>query len=584
MGGRTVSDELKVDKYTINDIFIYYIKDKFYINRRYQRKLVWEINEKQLLIDSILKEIPIPAILIAEYKTIEDDKTILEIVDGMQRLDAIISFMLGKFGVKYNNEICYFDPNSYPETFDLAKSNNVVYPTPYLPKEMCQNFYRYQIPTIITGQDDATINMIFSRINSTGRKISSHDLRQSISVGIFPDLVRRIASRIRGDYTYDDKICLCDMPKISVGLKKYGYGVDVNDVFWRRHDLITLSNIKESSDEEIIETLVATILLKEDFKKSKKSLDDLYNVKTKLGNKIESLISSIGKEKLENDFSDVFSQIDSIFLAVKSNFSSFLFKEKRICNKDECFKVLYLALYRLLSEGYVISDYKAVANSIKGASFIFEKIIRKQKIDYNITNKNIDNLYKILKPEFSYGVAVKNLEFEKEIDKRLSYSKIEKQTIEFKIGISNFESKSINMNVIEDISRALVGMSNLSDPKEMGMVIIGIANDRQAFDNWHDIYGESAVICNQHYITGISSEAKKLYGNTDSYYRKINRLIKSQPISEKLKNYILENFEVVDYHGKEIIIFKSKNVGEISLYNNEKYIRQSNETVKMSAK
>lgn len=43
---RTVTNDLRVDRYTVNDIFVNYLKDKFYVNRRYQRKLVWGIEEK----------------------------------------------------------------------------------------------------------------------------------------------------------------------------------------------------------------------------------------------------------------------------------------------------------------------------------------------------------------------------------------------------------------------------------------------------------------------------------------------------------------------------------------------------------
>ena len=245
---RTVNDDLRVDKYTVNDIIVNYVKDKFFVNRRYQRKLVWGIDEKRLLIDSILKRIPLPAVLIAQYKLVESNTTILEIVDGMQRLDAIISFVLGKFEVEYDGKLCYFDPYSNNETFNLVMSNKLTVQENLIPKDICQEFCRYELPAIITGQDDETIELIFSRINSTGKKISAHDLRQSMSTGEFPDLVRRIASRVRGDYTHDDRICLCDMPKISVGFKKYGYGVDMDDVFWRRHDLINSFNLKESKD------------------------------------------------------------------------------------------------------------------------------------------------------------------------------------------------------------------------------------------------------------------------------------------------------------------------------------------------
>lgn len=63
-----------------------YRKNLLYVNRRYQRKLVWTVKEKQNLIESILKKYPVPLILLA---SIEDGK--YEIIDGMQRLvNAII--------------------------------------------------------------------------------------------------------------------------------------------------------------------------------------------------------------------------------------------------------------------------------------------------------------------------------------------------------------------------------------------------------------------------------------------------------------------------------------------------------------
>lgn len=577
---RTVTNDLRVDRYTVNDIFVNYLKDKFYVNRRYQRKLVWGIEEKRLLIDSIFKGIPLPAILIAQYELREEKTTVLEIVDGMQRLNAIISFVLGDFDIVYENKHCYFDPSSYNETFQLMMDSKLQAKEQLVPKDICQEFCRYQIPAIITGQDDEIIELIFSRINSTGRKISSQDLRQSMATGDFSDLVRRIASHFRKDFTYDDRINLADMPKISVGYSCYGYGVDLDTVFWKRHDLITTPNMKESKDEEIIETLVATVLLGNNFKKSKDSLDNLYKKGNKCNIKIEKIVAEVGKDNLEDKFTKVFDIIDMIFNSVNSNFSSFIFNKNRVNNKDECFKILFLAIYKLIDDGFMILDYKVVANHIKDARTIFDEFINAKKIDYNQAQIATSNLYKMLKPAFATKITQEKSEIESEIEKRLSYSKIELQMTEFKIGVSNFNSSKFNMNCIQDISKTLVAMSNTNSEKECGLVIVGIANDKKAYDEWYKVFGEQPVIISQHYVPGVGCEAKK-FGGSDVYYRALRKKISSEPISPKLKDYILSNFEYINFHGVELLIFKSINVGEISLYNNGKYVRQSNETVKM---
>lgn len=582
---RSVSNTLTVERFTVNDIIVNYLKDSFYVNRRYQRKLVWEINEKRLLIDSMIKEIPLPAILIVKFNVPDGQEHILEIVDGMQRLNAIISFVLGEFGITYNNKMCYFDPNSNNETFQLLMENDKRLikheADSLLPKNLCIDFCRYQLPAIITGKDNSTVDLIFSRINSTGRKISSQDLRQSMAIGEFSDVVRRIASDVRLDNTFDDHIRLCDIPKISVGYKQYGYGVDLETIFWRRHDLINIPHIKESQDEEIIETLLATVLLG-DFKKSKSNLDDLYEKGTTLNNEVETKVSEIGKTVLEEKFKCVFDMFDMIFDSVNSDFSSYIFVKKNTKNKDECFKILFLALFKLISEGYVITDYQHVAECIKDSKFIFDNFIKSTRVDYNDMNLAVRNLYKILKPSFSKEIIRTSNEMTDEIDKRLKYSKIERPMTEFKIGISDFMSNSVNMNVITDIAQTLVGMANTNlNNNEEGLLIIGIADDRKSYNNWKDVFKEQAVINNQHYIPGVTKEAEKLYGKTDSYYRALRKLIEEQPISPKLKEYILDTFEPFDYHGIEVIVFKSKNMGEISLYDGIKYVRHSNETLKI---
>lgn len=585
---RTVSNILTVERYTVNDIIVNYLKDLFYVNRRYQRKLVWGIEEKRLLIDSMIKGIPLPAVLLVKYDVPEGKKNILEIVDGMQRINAITSFVLGEFGIEYNNSICYFDSLANNETFQLFMNNDERLKKhekdSILPKDLCLEFCRYQLPAIITGQDNATVDMIFSRINSTGRKISSQDLRQSMAVGEFPDLVYRIASNVRLDHTYDDHICLCDIPKISIGYKQYGYGIDLNSVFWRRHDLIDSQHIKESKDEEIIETLLAIVLLG-NFKKSKDKLDQLYQKGTKLNSQVENKVLEFGKDVLENKFRKVFDTIDMIFNAVNSDFSSFLFHNKRINNKDECFKILFLAVYRLLSEGFVISDYKIVANSIKSAYSILSPFTIRGKIDYKKANEAVNNLYILLKPAFLKKMPKKLDKLEEDIDRRLSYSKIEMQMTEFKIGISDFGSDSINYDCIHKIAKTLVAMANTDNAMDKtGYVLIGIADSKEAYDNWYTKFKEQSIVINQHYVPGITCEARKLFSKTDTassdrYTRVLRKAINAEPINQKLKDYVLGNFDLFDYHEVELVILRSRNVGETSLYDGKKFVRQENETV-----
>ena len=70
----------------------------FRVNRRYQRKLVWTLEEKQKLVDSILEGYPIPLLLLA-FSLRDDGTKSFEILDGMQRLNAIFSFIENAFSL-----------------------------------------------------------------------------------------------------------------------------------------------------------------------------------------------------------------------------------------------------------------------------------------------------------------------------------------------------------------------------------------------------------------------------------------------------------------------------------------------------
>jgi uncharacterized protein with ParB-like and HNH nuclease domain len=90
---------------SIQEAYRLYRDDKLEVNRKYQRKLVWTVEEKQSLIDSILKNFPIPLILLAEEKGANK----YEILDGMQRLNAIFTYIENAFECEGN----YFDVKEF---------------------------------------------------------------------------------------------------------------------------------------------------------------------------------------------------------------------------------------------------------------------------------------------------------------------------------------------------------------------------------------------------------------------------------------------------------------------------------------
>ena len=52
--------DLSSSNLSLQTIYRMFRDGDFYVDRRYQRKLVWTLEEKQKLVDSILKEFPVP--------------------------------------------------------------------------------------------------------------------------------------------------------------------------------------------------------------------------------------------------------------------------------------------------------------------------------------------------------------------------------------------------------------------------------------------------------------------------------------------------------------------------------------------
>jgi len=93
---------------SVQTVYTWYRENKLFVNRRYQRKLVWTLEEKQKLIESILKKYPIPAILLAER---DGSPGTYEIIDGLQRLHSIVSFIENSFPLVDER---YFNVDQFP--------------------------------------------------------------------------------------------------------------------------------------------------------------------------------------------------------------------------------------------------------------------------------------------------------------------------------------------------------------------------------------------------------------------------------------------------------------------------------------
>ena len=157
--------ETKTQPWTLQSIYTKYSQESLWVNRTYQRKLVWTLEEKQALIDSILNGYPLPNILVAEKGTR------FEIIDGLQRLHTIVSYIDNAFATKDGK---YFAAKEFPTAqrriTKLGLQREEQEGDTITPEES-STFLDYTIPiSIMTAPTSDTVNTVFNRINTYGHR------------------------------------------------------------------------------------------------------------------------------------------------------------------------------------------------------------------------------------------------------------------------------------------------------------------------------------------------------------------------------------------------------------------------------
>jgi len=137
------------------------------LNPWYQRRSVWKESQKSYLINTLFERKPIPTIYIRHTIDIEKEKSIKEVVDGQQRIRAILSY--------YKDEISSLHPEigkrvKYKELNGLQKQKFLMTPLPV---------------GYLQSATDADVIDIFARINSVAKSLNSQEKRNAQYSGLF---------------------------------------------------------------------------------------------------------------------------------------------------------------------------------------------------------------------------------------------------------------------------------------------------------------------------------------------------------------------------------------------------------------
>lgn len=164
-------------------------KDALEMKPKYQRNPIWSIGQKCFLIDSIMSGCPLPQVFlnITTRGKGKDKETIYEVVDGQQRLRAIIEFLDDQYSLIATTARSY--PISEVYRPHIGKKYSA------LPMEFQDAIWNYPLAVQeLRGWDEKQIRSLFRRLNYVVERLNKQELRHSQYFGEFVDAVEKLSN------------------------------------------------------------------------------------------------------------------------------------------------------------------------------------------------------------------------------------------------------------------------------------------------------------------------------------------------------------------------------------------------------
>ena len=155
--------------YSVRDFEAWEERDELLLAPKFQRRDVWNDKAKSYLIDTIVRGKPIPKLYMRQSLTPGNRKTTREIVDGQQRLRAVLSFL--------------------KDAFKLSNAHHREFGGKYfsqLDENVQREILKYEFSVdLLQDMPDNDVYDIFARINTHSATLKSQELRNARWFGDF---------------------------------------------------------------------------------------------------------------------------------------------------------------------------------------------------------------------------------------------------------------------------------------------------------------------------------------------------------------------------------------------------------------
>jgi hypothetical protein len=163
---------------TIATFWESYELGKYNFDPPYQRRSVWTDEKQSFLIDSVLRNFPIPPIFLHQHIDQASGRTTYDVIDGKQRLISLERFIRNEIPIASD-----LDGEDENESAMLSGKRFKDFDAPELAAYK-KAFWRYVIPVEYVDTDDAkTISGIFDRLNRNGEPLEGQELRNAKFAG-----------------------------------------------------------------------------------------------------------------------------------------------------------------------------------------------------------------------------------------------------------------------------------------------------------------------------------------------------------------------------------------------------------------
>ncbi|MCD2169568.1 DUF262 domain-containing protein [Microbacterium sp. JC 701] len=569
--------ELDSQPKSIQSLYVWFAEGKLTVNRRYQRKLVWTLEEKQRLIESLMKRYPIPAVLLAE----QPDGG-YEIIDGLQRLHSIVSFIETGFVTldgEHFDVAQFFTANerSAEGHFEKRDSGKLI------SKRDVGSILDYTLAvSIMRGADEEEINDVFGRINTYGHRLSDQERRQAGVQDQFSELVRELACVLRGDAS-SATLDLSKMPSISIDLPKtkHGYDVQADEVFWVIHGVLRSTDLRDSMDEQCIADIAACVVGGILLERSKDALDAVYERGSSENSRIATALNVYGVDALTDEIKYCIDEILKVASAgTASKLRDILFSKRTNNAFPAIFATLVIAFHEVLIGGKKkITDYAAVKTVItkldnridtgRGSTTVVER------------RKNVDAVKGLLNNHVADSdlAGVYSNQSIADIDAAIRRSEIELPDYELKQGMLSLgPQRSMPSGFMTKIVRTICAIAN-NGPTHGGTLIIGVTDKPSDAVKIKALDGITPRRVGHRDVVGVRREMVILGETPEVYFSRWKNAIKNSALSTPLVESVLSSMSYHDYFGLGVIVISVPPQKALSFVGKDIFYRSADDTM-----